>query len=77
MWESLKEQILEVGCAKLTGADASPYIKNDETVFVYEDHKLKIKIVDESPIIIHHIGGGTVKLTYRFIEVLAKIERPE
>lgn len=76
MWESLKEQILEVGCVKLTGADASPYIQNGEIIFVYEDHKLKIKIAEESPAAIRHIGGGTVKLTYKFIEVLGKIEKP-
>ena len=77
MWESLKDQIQEIGCVKLTGADASAYVKNNEVVFVYEGHRLPIKIALESPITIRHIGGGSVKLTYKMIEVLAKIERPE
>ncbi|HKM41696.1 MAG TPA: hypothetical protein VJY43_03925 [Methanocorpusculum sp.] len=76
MWESLKEQILEVGSVKLTGADASSYTQNGEIVFVYEDHKLKLKTAEESPITIRHIGGGTVKLTYKYIEALGKIEKP-
>lgn len=77
MWDSLKEQIQEIGCAKMTGADASAYIKNNETIFVYEGNKLAIKTAPESPITIRHIGGSSVKLTFKFIEVLAKIERPE
>ncbi len=77
MWNSLKEQILEVGSVKMTGADASAYVKNNEVVFVYEGNKLSLKTADESPITIRHIGGGSVKLTYKMIEVLAKIERPE
>ncbi|HJJ35269.1 MULTISPECIES: hypothetical protein [Methanocorpusculum] len=77
MWESLKEQIQEVGCAKMTGADASAYIKNDQVIFVYEGNRLPIQTAPESAVTIRHIGGGSVKLTYKFIEVLAKIERPE
>ncbi|RBQ25441.1 MAG: hypothetical protein ALMCE001_03000 [Methanocorpusculum sp. MCE] len=77
MWDSLKEQIQEIGCVKMTGADASAYINNNEVIFVYEGNKLAIKTAPESPITIRHIGGGTVKLTYKFIEVLAKIERLE
>jgi len=77
MWDSLKEQILEIGSVKMTGADASAYVKNNEVVFVYEGHRLPINIALESPITIRHIGGGSVKLTYKLIEVLAKIEKPE
>ena len=77
MWDSLKEQIQEIGCAKMTGADASAYIKDNEVIFVYEGNKLAIKTAPESSIIIRHIGGGSVKLTYKLIEVLAKIEKPE
>jgi len=75
MWDSLKEQIMEVGSCKLTGADASEYIKDGAVVFVYENHKLLIPVSDESPITIHHIGKGTVRFTYKFIEILAKIEK--
>ena len=77
MWDSLKEQILEVGCVKMTGADASTYIKNNEVVFVDDGNKLPLKTAQESPVTIRHIGGGSVKLNYKLIEVLAKIERPE
>ena len=76
MWDSLKEQIEEIGCAKITGADAAEYIKENNTVFVYEGHKLLIPLQETSPITIHHIGKGTVKLSFRFIEVLGKIESP-
>ena len=44
MWESLKEQIIEVGSAALTGADASAYVKDNAVVFVYEGNKLQIPI---------------------------------
>ena len=77
MWESLKEQITEVGSAVLTGADASAYVKDNAVVFVYEGNKLQIPIADASDIILRHIGGGTVMLKYKFIEVLGKIEKPE
>lgn len=77
MWDSLKEQIAEVGSAKITGADSSSFIKDGETVFVYEGHKLLIPISENSAVNIHHIGGGTVKLTFKFIEALGKIEKPE
>ena len=77
MWDSLKEQIAEVGCARLTGADASSFIKDGTTVFVYEGHKLLIPVTEDSAVTIHHIGGGTVKLTLKFIEALGKIEKPE
>ena len=76
MWDSLKEQIEEIGSAKLTGNDASAYIKDNITVFVYEGHKLLIPLADDSPITIRHIGKGTVKLRFKFIEVLGKIESP-
>lgn len=75
MWESLKEQIMDAGCVQLTGADASEYIKDGSVIFVYENHKLLIPVNDESPITLRHIGGGTVKLTYKFIEALGKIEK--
>ena len=77
MWESLKEQITEVGSAVLTGADASAYVKDNAVVFVYEGNKLQIPIADASEITLLHIGGGTVMLKYKFIEVLGKIEKPE
>ena len=77
MWESLKEQITEVGSAVLTGADASAYVKDNAVVFVYEGNKLQIPIADASEITLRHIGGGTVMLKYKFIEVLGKIEKPE
>ena len=76
MWNSLKEQIEEIGSAKLTGSDASGYIKDNTTVFVYEGHKLLIPLGEDSPITIRHIGKGTVKLSFKFIEVLGKIESP-
>ena len=77
MWESLKEQITEVGSAVLIGADASAYVKDNAVVFVYEGNKLQIPIADASDITLRHIGGGTVMLKYKFIEVLGKIEKPE
>ena len=77
MWESLKEQIIEVGSAMLTGADASAYVKDNAVVFVYEGNKLKIPVTETSDITLRHIGGGTVMLKYKFIEVLGKIELPE
>ncbi|HJJ61651.1 MAG TPA: hypothetical protein O0X21_03060 [Methanocorpusculum sp.] len=77
MWESLKEQIIEVGSAALTGADASAYVKDNAVVFVYEGNKLQIPITETSDITLRHIGGGTVMLKYKFIEVLGKIEIPE
>lgn len=77
MWDSLKEQIIEAGSAQVTGADASAYLKDNMTVFVYEGHKLLIPVTESSPVTIRHIGGGTVKLTLRFIEALGKIEKPE
>lgn len=77
MWESLKEQITEVGSAVLTGADASAYVKDNSVVFVYEGNKLQIPVSDASDITLRHIGGGTVMLKYKFIEVLGKIEKPE
>ena len=77
MWESLKEQITEVGSAVLTGADASAYVKDNAVVFVYEGNKLQIPVSDASDINLRHIGGGTVMLKYKFIEVLGKIEKPE
>ena len=76
MWDSLKEQIEEAGCAQMTGADASEYIKDGSTVFVYEGHKLLIPIEETSSVTIRHIGKGTVKLSFKFIEVLGKIESP-
>ena len=75
MWDSLKEQIMEVGSANLTGADASGYIKDNAVIFVYENHKLLIPLSTDSPLTIRHIGGGTVKLTYKFIETLGKLEK--
>jgi hypothetical protein len=75
MWDSLKEQIMDAGCCKLTGADATDYIKDGAVIFVYENHKLLIPVAEESPVVIRHIGGGTVKLTYKFIEALGKIEK--
>lgn len=77
MWESLKDQIIEVGSAMLTGADASEYVKDNAVVFVYEGNKLQIPITETSDITLRHIGGATVMLKYRFIEVLGKIEKPE
>ena len=77
MWESLKEQVTEVGSAVLTGADASAYVKDNAVVFVYEGNKLQIPVADASEITLRHIGGGTVMLKYKFIEVLGKIEKPE
>ena len=77
MWDSLKEQITEVGSAVLTGADASAYVKDNAVVFVYEGNKLQIPVSDASDITLRHIGGGTVMLKYKFIEVLGKIEKPE
>ena len=77
MWESLKEQLTEVGSAVLTGADASAYVKDNAVVFVYDGNKLQIPIADASDITLRHIGGGTVMLKYKFIEVLGKIEKPE
>ncbi len=77
MWESLKEQIVEVGSTVLTGADASAYVKDNSVVFVYEGNKLQIPVSETSDITLRHIGGGTVMLKYRFIEVLGKIEKPE
>jgi len=68
---------MEVGSAQISGADASAYIKDNTTVFVYEGHKLLIPITESSAVNIRHIGGGTVKLTLRFIEALGKIEAPE
>ncbi|HJJ58466.1 MAG TPA: hypothetical protein O0X84_03120 [Methanocorpusculum sp.] len=76
MWDSLKEQIEEAGCAQMTEAAASEYIKDGNTVFVYEGHKLLIPIEETSPVTIRHIGKGTVKLSFKFIEVLGKIESP-
>lgn len=76
MWNSLKEQIEEVGSAMLTGADASQYVKDNAVVFVYEGNKLQIPITEESAVTLRHIGGGTVMLKYKFIEVLGKIESP-
>lgn len=76
MWESLKEQIEEVGSAAMTGADASEFIKDNAVVFVYEGHKLLIPVTEDSPVTLRHIGGGTVMLKYKFIEVLGKIESP-
>ncbi|MCQ2376549.1 MAG: hypothetical protein MJ006_00905 [Methanocorpusculum sp.] len=76
MWDSLKEQIEEIGCAQMTGANAAEYIKDGSTVFVYEGHKLLIPIQEASPVTIRHIGKGTVKLSFKFIEVLGKIESP-
>lgn len=75
MWDSLKEQITEVGSVTLTGADASEYIKDNSVVFVYEEHKLLIPVSENSQITLRHIGGGTVMLKYKFIEVLGKIEK--
>lgn len=77
MWESLKDRIMQVGSAKLTGADASGYVKDDAIIFEYENNRLIIPLSPESPITIRHIGGGTVKLTYGFIEVLGKIEEQQ
>ncbi len=74
MWDSLKEQIEEIGSAQLTGADASSFVKDSNIVLVYEGHRLLIPVSEQSPIVIHHIGGGTVKLRFRFIEVLGKLE---
>lgn len=74
MWNSLKEQIEEAGSAKLTGSDASDYIKDNAVIFVYEGHKIKIPISDDSPLTLYHIGNGTVKLQYKLLEILAKID---
>ncbi|MDO5844909.1 MAG: hypothetical protein Q4Q53_07175 [Methanocorpusculum sp.] len=75
MWDSLKEQISDVGSVTLTGADASQYIKDGSVVFNYEEHKLLIPVSENSVITLRHIGGGTVMLKYKFIEVLAKLEK--
>ena len=77
MWNSLKEQIIEVGSAALTGSDASEYVNEGAVVFVYEGNKLQIPVTETSDITLRHIGGGTVMLKYKFIEVLGKIEKPE
>ena len=76
MWESLKEQIEEIGSVQLTGADASEFVSDGSVVFVYEGHKLQIPVAEESQITIRHIGKGTVKLTFKYIEVLGKLEHP-
>ncbi|HJJ36527.1 MAG TPA: hypothetical protein O0X27_05075 [Methanocorpusculum sp.] len=74
MWDSLKEQIAEVGSVQLTGADSAGYVKDNTIIFVYEGHKLLIPVSADSPIVVRHIGKGTVKLSFKFIEVLGKIE---
>ncbi len=74
MWDSLKEQIEEIGYITLTGADATPFIKDDTVIFVYEGHKLQLPVKPDSPVILRHIGGGTVMLKYKYIEVLGKLE---
>lgn len=76
MWDSLKEQISEIGSVQLTGADASGFVKDNTIIFVYEGHKLLIPVSADSPIIVRHIGKGTVKLSFKCIEVLGKIEAP-
>ena len=62
MWNSLKEQIIEVGSAALTGADASEYVNEGAVVFVYEGNKLQIPVTETSDITLRHIGVGTVML---------------
>ena len=74
MWESLKAQLLEIGTAKLTGADAAGYESKStagpgaggrgSVFFSYEEHRVRLSVADDSPITIRHIGGGTVMLTY-------------
>lgn len=86
MWESLKAQLLEVGTAQLTGADASEYESKStagpgaggrgSVFFSYEGHRVRLNVADDSPITLRHIGGGTVMLTYGYIEVLGKLEKP-
>lgn len=86
MWESLKAQLLEIGTAQLTGADASDYESTSTAgpgagsrgsiFFSYEGHRVRLSVVENSPITIRHIGGGTVMLTYGCIEVLGKLEKP-
>lgn len=86
MWEPLKAQLLEIGTVQLTGADASEYESKStagpgaggrgSVFFSYEGHRVRLSVVDESPIAIRHIGGGTVMLTYSCIEVLGKLEKP-
>ena len=86
MWESLKAQLLEVGTAQLTGADASEYESKStagpgaggrgSVFFSYEGHRVRLNVADNSPITLRHIGGGTVMLTYGYIEVLGKLEKP-
>ena len=74
MWDSLKEQIAEIGSVRLTGADASKFIKDNAVIFVYEGHKLLIPVSPDSSIEVRHIGNGTVKLSFKCIEVLGKLE---
>ncbi len=86
MWESLKAQLLEVGTVQLTGADASEYESKStagpgaggrgSVFFSYEGHRVRLSVAETSPVIIRHIGGGTVMLTYGCIEVLGKLEKP-
>ena len=72
MWESLKAQLLEVGTAQLTGADASEYESKStagpgaggrgSVFFSYEGHRVRLNVADDSPITLRHIGGGLGKL---------------
>ena len=59
MWESLKAQLLEVGTAQLTGADASEYESKStagpgaggrgSVFFSYEGHRVRLNVADDSP----------------------------
>ncbi|HJK53776.1 MAG TPA: radical SAM protein, partial [Methanocorpusculum sp.] len=72
--------------AQLTGADASEYESKStagpgaggrgSVFFSYEGHRVRLNVADDSPITLRHIGGGTVMLTYGYIEVLGKLEKP-
>ncbi|HJK02559.1 MAG TPA: radical SAM protein [Methanocorpusculum sp.] len=86
MWKSLKAQLLEIGTVQLCGVNASNYEAKSTSgpgteghgsvFFSYEGHRVRLSVVDVSPITIRHIGGGTVILTYGYIEVLGKLEKP-
>lgn len=85
-WQRLKARLLAVGSAELTGEPIDIYIARSSAgpgaggkgsfFFSADGHRVKLSVAGQSPVRVHHSGGGLAVLTLDGEEFTGILEHP-
>lgn len=85
-WVDLKARLLAIGIAQVTGEPIEEYVTRSTAgpgaggrgsfFFSSGGHRVKLSLVDVSPVMVHHLGDGKVQLTVDGVSFDGVLELP-